>query len=81
MDTRSFYQKFQAGTIGDSADFFEWNTYYEMGLYSYRTQFMHRSNSGWESIFGSFANCPEFDEMEAFGKAWRSAQNEVPVLE
>jgi hypothetical protein len=30
MDSRSFYQKFQAGTIGDSADFFEWNTYYEM---------------------------------------------------
>jgi hypothetical protein len=25
MDSRSFYQKFQAGTIGDSADFFEWN--------------------------------------------------------
>ncbi len=30
MDSRSFYQKFHAGTIGDSADFFEWNTYYEM---------------------------------------------------
>jgi transcription initiation factor IIE alpha subunit len=30
MDSQSFYQKFQAGTIGDSADFFEWNTYYEM---------------------------------------------------
>lgn len=30
MDSRSFHQKFQAGTIGDSADFFEWNTYYEM---------------------------------------------------
>ncbi len=44
-------------------------------------QFMNRSNPGWESIFGSFANCPEFDEMEAFGKAWRSAQNEAPELE
>jgi hypothetical protein len=30
MDSRSFYQKFQSGAIGDSADFFEWNTYYEM---------------------------------------------------
>jgi hypothetical protein len=30
MDSRSFYQKFQAGAIGDSADFFEWNAYYEM---------------------------------------------------
>jgi hypothetical protein len=44
-------------------------------------QFMNRSNPGWESIFGSFANCPEFDEMEAFGKAWRSAQNQAPELE
>ncbi len=44
-------------------------------------QFMNRSNSGWEAIFGSFANCPEFDEMKAFGKAWRSAQNEAPELE
>jgi hypothetical protein len=30
MDSRSFYQKFQAGAIGDSADFFEWNAYCEM---------------------------------------------------
>jgi hypothetical protein len=30
MDSRSFYQKFQSGAIGDSADFFEWNAYYEM---------------------------------------------------
>jgi hypothetical protein len=44
-------------------------------------QSMNRSNPGWESIFGSFANCPEFDEMEAFGKAWRSAQNEAPEME
>ena len=44
-------------------------------------QSMNRSNPGWESIFGSFANCPEFDEMEAFGKAWRSVQNEAPELE
>ena len=30
MESRSFHQQFQAGTLGDSADFFEWNTYYEM---------------------------------------------------
>ena len=30
MDSRSFHEQFQAGTLGDSADFFEWNTYYEM---------------------------------------------------
>jgi hypothetical protein len=30
MDLRSFYQKFQAGAIGDSADFFEWNSCYEI---------------------------------------------------
>jgi hypothetical protein len=30
MDLRSFYRKFQAGAIGDSADFFEWNAYCEM---------------------------------------------------
>ena len=30
LDSRSFHEQFQAGTLGDSADFFEWNTYYEM---------------------------------------------------
>ncbi len=30
IESRSFHQQFQAGTLGDSADFFEWNTYYEM---------------------------------------------------
>jgi predicted nuclease with TOPRIM domain len=25
-----FYQQFQSGELGDSPDFFEWNTYYEM---------------------------------------------------
>lgn len=30
MTSEDFYQRFQAGAIGDSADFFEWNTYYEM---------------------------------------------------
>ena len=30
LDSRSFHEQFQAGFLGDSADFFEWNTYYEM---------------------------------------------------
>ncbi len=30
MPSESFYQRFQAGELGDSMDFFEWNTYYEM---------------------------------------------------
>ena len=30
MSSDSFYQKFQTGELGDSIDFFEWNTYYEM---------------------------------------------------
>lgn len=28
--SKDFYRQFQAGELGDSADFFEWNTYYEM---------------------------------------------------
>jgi hypothetical protein len=44
-------------------------------------QFMNRSTPGWETIFGTFTDCPEFDEMEAFGTAWRSAQNQAPELE
>jgi hypothetical protein len=30
MSSQNFYQKFQNGELGDSTDFFEWNTYYEM---------------------------------------------------
>ena len=30
MPSKNFYQQFQASELGDSADFFEWNTYYEM---------------------------------------------------
>ncbi|MEB3882018.1 hypothetical protein [Lyngbya sp. CCY1209] len=30
MSSTEFYQQFQAGKLGDSIDFFEWNTYYEM---------------------------------------------------
>lgn len=30
ISSKEFYQQFQAGELGDSADFFEWNTYYEM---------------------------------------------------
>jgi hypothetical protein len=35
----------------------------------------------WASVFGSFADCPEFGEMEAFGRSWREAQNQTPELE
>jgi len=30
MTSEQFYRRFQAGELGDSIDFFEWNTYYEM---------------------------------------------------
>lgn len=30
MQSEEFYRRFQAGELGDSMDFFEWNTYYEM---------------------------------------------------
>lgn len=30
MPSEHFYQRFQAGELGDSMDFFEWNTYFEM---------------------------------------------------
>lgn len=30
MSSGEFYRRFQAGELGDAADFFEWNTYYEM---------------------------------------------------
>lgn len=30
MSSTEFYRQFQAGKLGDSIDFFEWNTYYEM---------------------------------------------------
>ncbi|NJP10884.1 MAG: hypothetical protein HC866_16555 [Leptolyngbyaceae cyanobacterium RU_5_1] len=30
MLSEQFYQRFQSGELGDSMDFFEWNTYYEM---------------------------------------------------
>lgn len=30
IPSQQFYQQFQAGQLGDSNDFFEWNTYYEM---------------------------------------------------
>jgi len=28
--SEQFYRRFQAGELGDSMDFFEWNTFYEM---------------------------------------------------
>ncbi len=30
MQSEEFYRRFQAGELGDSMDFFEWNTYHEM---------------------------------------------------
>lgn len=30
MPSQQFYERFQAGELADSIDFFEWNTYYEM---------------------------------------------------
>jgi hypothetical protein len=30
MPSSDFYRRFQAGELGDTAAFFEWNTYYEM---------------------------------------------------
>lgn len=30
MPSENFHQRFQSGELGDSMDFFEWNTYYEM---------------------------------------------------
>ncbi|MBE9226220.1 hypothetical protein IQ264_12375 [Phormidium sp. LEGE 05292] len=30
MSSEDFHQRFQAGELGDSMEFFEWNTYYEM---------------------------------------------------
>ncbi len=35
----------------------------------------------WTSVFGAFADCPDFDEMEELGKTWRNAQNIVPDLD
>jgi hypothetical protein len=41
-------------------------------------QLIQPPTPAWTSVFGSFANCPEFDEMEAFGQSWRAAQNQAP---
>jgi hypothetical protein len=30
MSSSEFYQKFQAGKLGDDIDFFEWSVFYEM---------------------------------------------------
>jgi hypothetical protein len=35
----------------------------------------------WANVFGSFADCPEFEEMEAHGQSWRAIQNQAPELE
>ncbi len=30
----------------------------------------------WDNVFGVFSNCPAFDEVEAFGKAWREDRHD-----
>lgn len=35
----------------------------------------------WTTVFGAFADCPDFDEMEEFGQTWRNAQNIAPDLD
>ena len=35
----------------------------------------------WTTVFGSFADCPDFDEMEELGQTWRNAQNDMPDLD
>jgi hypothetical protein len=35
----------------------------------------------WSSVFGSFADCPEFDQMAELGQSWRAAQNAAPDLD
>jgi hypothetical protein len=44
-------------------------------------QLIQPQQPAWASVFGSFADCPEFDAMEASGKSWRAAQNQAPDLE
>jgi hypothetical protein len=44
-------------------------------------QLIQPPQPAWASVFGSFADCPEFDEMEASGKSWRAAQNQAPDFE
>jgi hypothetical protein len=35
IPSQDFYCRFQAGELGDSEDFFEWNSYYEMLKYAH----------------------------------------------
>jgi hypothetical protein len=44
-------------------------------------QLIQPSQPSWASVFGSFADCPEFSEMEVFGQSWRAIQNQAPELE
>jgi hypothetical protein len=30
----------------------------------------------WQTVFGSFADCPDFDAAEQLGREWRSTQTE-----
>ncbi|TAF08061.1 MAG: hypothetical protein EAZ77_07685 [Nostocales cyanobacterium] len=42
MSSSEFYQKFQAGQLGDEIDFFEWSVFYEM--WTNAQQHIHNNN-------------------------------------
>jgi hypothetical protein len=39
-------------------------------------QILVQPHPWWHSVFGSFAGCVAFDEMERFGQDWRRSQND-----
>jgi hypothetical protein len=47
-----------------------------MELKQFLGQGRQGQTSGWESVLGAFANCPEFEEMERLGREWRVAQQD-----
>jgi hypothetical protein len=44
-------------------------------------QLIQPLHPSWASVFGSFADCPEFEEMESLGRSWRAIQNQAAELE
>jgi hypothetical protein len=64
FSSAEFYAKFQAGTLGDSADFVEWSTFYDMwlGVQTDRAWaekvsfFCHRQSAGvnWFEFFNGY---------------------------
>ncbi len=41
------------------------------------TKLLVQSHLWWHSVFGSFAGCTAFDEVERLGQDWRAAQNDA----